>query len=258
MKFYRSLFLINLKAQMQYKLSLFMTSFGQFLTAFATYFSLDFVLRQVNAVDRFTYGQTALCFAVIMVAFSLGEAVGGGLAVFPRMVNQGEFDRILTRPRNPVLQIIVPNFDFTRVGLFLQGLLVLALAIPVSGIVWTPLRVLTLVLMLLCGSVLFFCLFLFKASFCFFTMNSLDFLNIFTYGARQFGRYPFSVYGKTILYLLTFVIPLALVQYWPLLYLIGEKTGPLYVLTPLLSLLFILPCWALFRFGIRHYKSAGS
>ena len=258
MKFYRTLFMINIKAQMQYKLSLFLSCLGQFLTAFATFFSLDFVLRQVSAVDQFTYGQTALCFAVIMVAFSVGEAIGGGLATFSGMVNRGEFDRILTRPRNPVLQVIVPNFDLTRAGLFVQGLLILGLAIAGSGIQWTGLKVLTLVLMILCGSVLFFCLFLFKASFSFFTLNSLDFLNIFTYGARSFGRYPFSVYGKGILWFLTVCIPLALVQYWPLLYLIGEKTAFWWALSPLLSLFFILPCWALFRLGIRKYKSSGS
>ena len=35
-------------------------------------------------------------------------------------------------------------------------------------------------------------------------------MNIFTYGAREFGKYPFSVYGSGILKVLTFVIPLAL------------------------------------------------
>lgn len=252
------MFLISLKGQMQYKLSLFMTSLGQFLTAFASFLSLDFVLRQVSTVDRFTYGQTAMCFAVIMVAFSIGEFLGSGFAVFPRLISQGEFDRVLTRPRNPVLQLIVPNMDLTRAGLFVQGILVLGLVIPLSGIHWSFVKVLTLLIMIICGAVLFFCLFLFKASFSFFTINSLDFLNIFTYGARQFGKYPFSVYGKGILYFLTFCIPLALVQYWPLLFLIGEKTSLLYAASPLLSLLFILPCRALFRLGIRRYKSAGS
>ena len=209
-------------------------------------------------MDEFTYGQVLLCFSAITLSFSIGEAVGGGLANFPRMVNAGEFDRIMTRPRNLILQVIIPFFDFTRIGLLVQGAIVLALALPLSGIVWTVSRIIGLVLMIVCGAVLFFCLFLFQAAFAFFTINNLDFLNIFTYGARQFGRYPFSVYGKRILCFLTFCIPLALIQYYPLLFLIDETAPPVYMFLPCLSLLFIVPCWALFRFGIRRYKSAGS
>lgn len=258
MKFYIRLFSLNLKSQMQYKFSLFLSCLGQFITAFTSFFSVQFIFRQIDTVDGFTYGQVLLCFSVIMLSFSIGEAVGGGLAVFPQMVNAGEFDRILTRPRNLILQVIVPLFDLTRIGLLVQGIVVLGLAVPLSGILWSASKVICLVLMIACGSVLFFCLFLFQASFAFFMMNSLEFLNIFTYGANRFGRYPFSVYGRKILHLLTFCIPLALVQYYPLLFLTNENAHPAYLFFPCLSLLFIVPCWALFSLGIRCYKSAGS
>lgn len=258
MKFYAKLFALNLKSQMQYKFSLFLSCLGQFITAFTSFFSVQFIFMQIDSVNDFTYGQVLLCFAVIMLSFSIGEAVGGGLTTFPRMVNVGEFDRILTRPRNHILQVIIPLFDFTRIGLLVQGGIVLAMAIPQSGVAWTAPKIITLILMILCGAVLFFCLFLFQAAFAFFTMNSLDFLNIFTYGARQFGRYPFSVYGKKILYILTFCVPLALIQYYPLLFLIDDKAHPAYMFIPCLALFFIVPCWALFKVGIRKYKSAGS
>ncbi len=243
---------------MQYKFSFFLSCLGQFITAFTSFFSVRFIFMQTDTVDGFTYGQVMLCFAVIMLSFSIGEAVGGGLADFPRMVNTGEFDRIMTRPRNLILQVIIPFFDFTRIGLLVQAAIVLRLALPLSKVAWTPDKIICLILMVVCGSILFFCLFMLRAAFAFFTMNSLDFLNIFTYGARQFGRYPFSVYGKKILHLLTFCIPLALIQYYPLLFLIDGTAPTACMFLPCLSLLFIVPCQALFRYGIRRYKSAGS
>lgn len=258
MKFYARLFTLNLKSQMQYKLSFFLSCLGQFITAFTSFFSLQFIFMQIDTVDGFTYGQVMLCFAVIMLSFAAGEAAGGGLAVFSQMINTGEFDRILTRPRNSILQVTIPHFDFTRIGLLVQGAIILGLAIPLSGVVWTTSKIICLILMIVCGSVLFFCLFIFQAAFAFFTMDSVTFLNIFTYGARQFGRYPFSVYGKKVLNILTFCIPLALIQYYPLLFLIEEDTRPIYMFLPCLSLLFIVPCWALFRYGIHRYTSAGS
>lgn len=258
MKLYINFIAMNLKSQMQYKVSFFLTTFGQFITAFTAFFGLYFIFSRVNAIDTFTNQQVFLCFAVIMMSFSIGEMIGGGLAVFPRMLGNGEFDRALLRPRNVILQIILPNMDFSRLGLLIQAVLVLCYAVPMSRILWTWDKILTLTLMILCGSALFFGLFLINAAVTFFTTEGMDFLNIFTYGGRQFGRYPFSVYGNGVLKFLTFVIPLALIQYYPLLYLLDRERSKLYMLLPVAALLFLIPCYGVFRFGLSRYKSTGS
>jgi ABC-2 type transport system permease protein len=258
MKLYLNLIALNLKSQMQYKVSFFLTALGQFITAFTAFFGLYFIFSRVNAVDDFTYEQVLLCFAVVMMAFSLGEMFGGGLAVFPRMLGNGEFDRALVRPRNIILQVLMPNMDFTRLGLLVQAVIVLCYAIPISEIAWTWEKILTLCLMILCGGALFFGLFLINAACSFFTIEGLEFMNIFTYGARQFGRYPFSVYGNGVLKFLTFVIPLALFQYYPLLYLLDREQNTLFMFLPVIALLFLIPSYAFFRFGLSRYKSTGS
>lgn len=108
------------------------------------------------------------------------------------------------------------------------------------------------------GVYFFFALFLFKATFSFFTIQSLDFMNIFTYGAKEYGKYPWGIYGKGVLSILTFLIPLAVVQYYPLLYLIGKRTEDFYIFVPVLSSLFLIPCYLFFNFGVHNYKSTGS
>lgn len=258
MKLYLNLIALNLKSQMQYKLSFFLTTIGQFLTAFTSFFGLYFLFSRVDAIDDFTYGQVFLCFAVVMLSFSLGEMAGGGMAVFPRMLGNGEFDRALVRPRNVILQVLAPNVDFTRLGLLVQAVIVLCMAVPASGVSWTWDKVLTLCLMVLCGSAVFFGLFLLKAACTFFTVEDPNFMNLFTYGNREFGQYPLSVYGDGVLNFLTFVIPLSLFQYYPLLYLLERKQSPFFMLLPVLSLLFLIPCYGFFRFGLSRYKSTGS
>lgn len=258
MKLYLNFIALNLKSQMQYKVSFFLSTLGQFITSFASFFGLYFIFSRIKAVDNFTYQQVLLCFSVTMMAFSLGEMFGGGLASFPRMLGNGEFDRALIRPRSIILQVLMPNMDFSRLGLLLQAAIVLCYAIPMSGITWTFEKIITLCLMILCGGTLFFGLFLVNAACSFFTMESLEFLNIFTYGARQFGRYPLSVYGNGILKFLTFVVPLALIQYYPLLYLLDIKRNSLFMFLPMIALLFLIPSYGFFRFGLSRYKSTGS
>ena len=258
MKLYWNLFLMNLKSQMQYRMSFFMTVLGQFLTAFASFFSLAFIFERIDAVDGFTYGQVFLCFAVVVSAFSVGELFGGGLAAFSRILGDGSFDRALVRPRPVLLQILVPNFDFTRLGLLVQAAVVLCWAVPASGVAWTVPKALALVLMIGCGAVVFFAMFLLKAACTFFTTESVQFLDIFTYGARQFGRYPFSVYGKQVLWVLAFVGRLALFQFYPLWSLVGRSPAAWLMLLPLAAALVLVPCLLLFRFGVKRYKSTGS
>ncbi|SHH47980.1 ABC-2 type transport system permease protein [Sporobacter termitidis DSM 10068] len=258
MKLYLRFLSMHLKSQMQYKVSFFLSMAGQFLTSFSVLLGLYFMFSRFNDVDGFTFQQSLLCFATVLMAFSIAECFGRGFDVFPLMLGNGEFDRVLVRPRRAVFQVLASKMDFTRLGRLLQAVLVFCYALPASGVTWTPDKLVTLFLMVSCGSVVFFCLFLIYAGLTFFTTEGLEFMNIFTDGAREFGRYPFSVYGRGVLSFLTFVIPLALFQYYPLLYLLDIKTSVLYMLTPVIGLLFTIPSYVFWRFGLRRYRSTGS
>jgi ABC-2 type transport system permease protein len=243
---------------MQYKASFFLTVFGRFLVSFTAFLGVYFMFLRFNAVEDFTFEQALLCFAIVLMAFSMAEMLGRGFDQFPRMISNGEFYRALVRPRNIIFQILALKMEFTSFGKLFQAILLFCYAIPNSGVDWTWDKILTLCLMVVCGSLIFFGLFLIYAAFSFFTIEGLEFMNIFTDGGREFGRYPFSVYGKNILRFLTFIIPLALFQYYPLLYLLDREQSAFYIFVPLIGLLFLLPSYAFFRLGLRCYKSTGS
>jgi len=258
MKLYLKYLAIQLKSQMQYKASFALILFGQFLEAFTVLFGIYFMFARFHTVDGFSFEQTLICYASVLMAFSMAETLARGFDLFPQMLGNGEFDRVLVRPRSAVFQVLAAKMDFSRLGRMLQAVLVLGYAVPNCGVSWTADRITTLSLMIVCGSLVFFALFLVYAAFSFFTTEGLEFMNIFTDGGREFGRYPYSIYGRFVLRFFTFCIPLALLQYYPLLYLVGREQSRLYMLAPLISLLFLLPGYAFFRFGLRHYKSTGS
>ena len=257
-KLYFNYFAINIKSQMQYKLSFFMSALAQCVVSFSTFLGLYFMFARFNTVDGFTYEQALLCFSAMLMAFSVAEMFGRGFDVFPRMIGNGEFDRILVRPRKIIFQIIASKMEFSRIGRLLQAAVIMCYAVPNCGVAWTFEKALVLIFMVACGGVIFFGLFIVYAAFTFFTIEGLEFMNILTDGGREFGRYPFSIYGKGILRFLTFVVPLALFQYYPLLYLLGIEDGAPYMFAPLFGLIFILPCTAFFQYGVGRYKSTGS
>lgn len=249
---------ILLKSQMQYKVSFLMTVIGQFLASFSVFLGLFFMFHRFNNVDGFTFSEVLLCFAVILTAFSLAECFVRGFDSFTGIISNGEFDRIMVRPRNEMFQVLASRIEFTRLGRVLQAIVVFIYAIPRSGVVWTWDKILTVVLMIIGGFFVFSGLFVIYASLCFFTTEGLEFMNIFTDGGREFGKYPFSIYGEEVLKFFTYVIPLALIQYYPFMYLIGRSDHVFYMLLPLVGILFLIPCYLFWRIGIRHYKSTGS
>lgn len=258
MHLYIKFFLMHLKSQMKYKVSFFLTALGQFLVSFTALLGIWFMFTRFNEVEGFSFQQVLLCFATVLMAFSIAECFGRGFDLFPVMISNGEFDRALVRPRKLVFQVLASKMEFTRIGRLLQVIVVFGYAIPASGVIWTYDKIITLVLMICCGSIVFFCLFLIYAAFSFFTIEGLEFMNIFTDGGREFGRYPFSVYGEHVLRFLTYIIPLALFQYYPLLYLLDMEKSIIYMLMPLAGLLFIFPAYSFWRFGLSRYKSTGS
>jgi ABC-2 type transport system permease protein len=258
MRLYLAYFTINLNAQMQYKAAFALTVFGRMVLAFASVAGVWFMFLRFNQVEGFTLAQVLLCTAVTMMAFSVTEVFARGFDIFPRLLGNGEFDRYLVRPRNIIFQVIASHMEFGRLGIFIQAVGVLCYAVPNSGVSWTWDKILTLVLMILCGAAVFFGLYIIHAAFAFFTTEGLEFMNILTHGGREFGRYPYSIYGQGILKFLTYIVPLALIQYYPLLYLLDMEKSALYMFAPLFGWVFLLPAYGFWRFGLRRYKSTGS
>ncbi len=258
MKLYFKYVAMLLKSQIQYKASFIMTILGQFLVSFTAFLGIYFMFSRFHSVNGFTFSEILICFSIVLMAFSVTECFVRGFDVFPRLIQSGNLDRILVRPRNEIFQVLTSNMDFSRVGRLFQSILMLAYAIPTSGIIWTFDKVMTVVLMLIGGIAVFSALFVLYAGISFFTIEGLEFMNIFTDGSREFGKYPLSIYGDGILKFFTYVIPIALFQYYPFLYLIGRSDNIGLIFLPLLGFIFMIPCYCFFKFGLRKYKSTGS
>lgn len=258
MKLYLKYVSMLLKCQMQYKASFIMTILGQFLVSFTTFLGIYFMFSRFNSINGFTFPEVLLCFSIVLMSFSITECFVRGFDVFPQLIKSGNLDRILVRPRNEIFQVLTSNMDFTRIGRLMQAVLMLTYAIPASGIVWSFDKVITVILMIIGGIVIFSALFVLYAGISFFTIEGLEFMNIFTDGGREFGKYPFSIYGEGVLRFFTYIIPLALFQYYPLLYLIGKSEDIGLIFLPLMGFVFMIPCYIFFKFGVKKYKSAGS
>jgi ABC-2 type transport system permease protein len=211
-----------------------------------------------GSLHDYTLGEVAMCFAVVNLGYAIAKCCARGFDSFSRLIAGGDFDRLLLRPRSLALQVLGSQFEITKVGRMVFGLIALGIAVANLSATWTAMRCLCLVLMVLGGAGIITSVFVLGSTLCFVTIQGLEVISLFTDGARLMTGYPLTIYGKWVARFFTFVIPLATVNYLPLLYLTGRAENPWYALMPLIGVLYVFPClWVWYR-GARKYMSTGS
>jgi ABC-2 type transport system permease protein len=260
MRIYFKYLLILFKSQMQYRTSFWLLTLGQFFIPFSIFAGLYFLFERFGQIKGWQFFEVALCFGIIHMAFALSECFARGFDAFSSMVRNGEFDRLLVRPRSTFIQVLGSKFEFTRFGRLLQSAIVLVWALTNLNIEWSVVKAATLLLMIASGVLIFTGIYILAATMCFWTIEGLEVVNIFTDGGREMAQYPLNIYQKWVARFFTFVIPFGTVNYLPLLYILGKSSGTeiFYMLIPAAGSLFILPCLLVWKVGVKHYRSTGS
>lgn len=254
---------IAIRGQMQYRWSFLLQTVGHLCATGIEFLGVWALFARFHSLSGWRLPQVALLYGMVNVAFALAEATSRGFDDFGRTVKQGDFDRVLLRPRSTVLQLAGQDFVLRRAGRLSQGVLVLCWAASTLGLAFTPWKILLLLFAILGGVCFFYGLLVLQATTAFWTTESLEVFNAFTYGGVFSAQYPVTIYPGWLRRLLTAVIPLAAVNYFPAMALLG-KPDPLgssflfQCLSPLLGITFLLIALQIWRLGVRHYCSTGS
>ena len=235
-----------------------MNSISQFFVFFTYYFIIIALFSKFSNIKGFTVYEVLLCFSIIQFGFAFNETFFRGIDKFEDRIIDGSLDRFLVRPQGILFQVLCSEVDFIKVFRILQSLIVLVIALLNLDITWNISKVVVLILMMISSVLIFFGLFVLTASYCFITIQGLEVKNLLTDGGKNLAQYPISIYRKGVVFVFTFLIPYGFINYYPLLYFIDKSPNILYMFSPLLVLLFLIPCLLSFKIGLKHYSSAGS
>src|SRR5262249_25101387 len=150
------------------------------------------------------------------------EGFGRGFDTFSNLVKSGDFDRLLLRPRNTAFQVAAQELQLMRVGRLLQGGVVLSWAVYALGIAGSPAKLALILATISGGACLFYGLLVLQATLSFWTIESLEIVNILTYGGTETAQFPLTIYRPWFRWFFTFVVPLACMNYLPAGALLGR------------------------------------
>ncbi|MFJ3931869.1 ABC transporter permease [Streptomyces sp. NPDC090029] len=251
------------RSTMAYRLSFAMTAFGNLAATAFDFVAILLMFSHVEALGGWSLPEVAFLYGTTSTAFGLADLVLGSVDRLGRRVRDGTLDVLLVRPVPVLAQVAADRFALRRLGRVVQGLLVLGYALATVEVQWTPLRVAAVPLMVLCGGALFAAVFVVGAAFQFLAQDVAEVQNAFTYGGNTLLQYPPSIFAKDLVRGVTFVVPLAFVNWVPAMYVLGRQSPiglPAWcaLLPPFVAAVALAAAALAWRAGVRAYRSTGS
>ncbi|MQA86487.1 MAG: transporter [Streptosporangiales bacterium] len=244
------------------------TSFVLLTVATAVVTGLDIVailliFAHTPRLADFTLPEVMFLYGTSSTAFYLADSILGTVDRLGGHVKAGTFDVMLLRPARALVQVAADQFTPRRLGKVAQAVTVLVVSLSLLDVPWTPSRALLVPLMVAAGAVIYGAIWVSGAAFQFVATDASEALNAFTFGGNFLTQYPLVIYGREWLWALTWIVPLAFVNWQPALYVLG-RPDPLGLplafrfVSPAVALALAVVAALAWRAGVRHYRSTGS
>jgi ABC-2 type transport system permease protein len=265
LKIYRRLIALQIRGQFQYRLAFLLDVIGTLFSTIITFASLAFVFQRFGNLAGWSLYEVAFLYGMVETAFGLMDMIFSGFDPqnFGRQIRRGAFDQLLLRPVEITVQVLGSEFIMRRLGRIAQGILILVIAINHLDFHWTFGKIIYFPFVITSMVCFFGGLFMIGATFSFWTVESLEVINVFTYGGTELISYPMNIYQDWMRNFFTYILPAIFLNYYPALYFL-EKPDPFRFptftpfLSPVVGVGILGIAIIIWRFGIKHYQSTGT
>ena len=96
---------MNIKSQIEYKVSFIMDALSQFFIFFTYYFVIIALFDKFSNIRGFNVYEVLLCFSIVHFGYAFTETFFRGVDKFENLIIDGSLDRFLVRPRGILFQV---------------------------------------------------------------------------------------------------------------------------------------------------------
>lgn len=249
----------NFKSLMEYRIDFFIGLIGFFFLQTCGVVFIKLVFSSIPNLKGWGFYEVLFIYGFAQIPRGLDHVFTDNLWLYAGWkIAKGEMDRLLTRPVNPLFQLIAERFQPDGLGEFLIGILLTIIAGIKIRLSLSIVQILVTVCSILCGVAIITGIKLFYTTFAFWVKHSQSYVYT-AYNFNEFCYYPITIYNKSIQFFLTFIVPFAVTSYLPAAYLLGKGSiisG--FVLPIIIATVFLGGSYIFWKIGLKHYESAGS
>lgn len=248
---------------MEYKFSFLFFIIAIFFYYFAQLAIIWVVVGRFENIGGWNLGEMSFLYGLFIFSQGITSLCFNSLNNFEDLIINGDFDRFLIRPLSPICQILCTNFEIASIAHFIIGGTALVFGSIYADVSWSIIKILFLMPVII-GAVLIQGGVRVVVSACtFWTTRNRAIVHTVVYSSKEFIHYPISIYNVWIKMFLTFVFPLAFVNFYPSNYFLDKSSTDLFhpvlqFLTPVVGLVVFLSGCLFWRFGINRYQSTGN
>ena len=251
------------RSRLQYRLSFWMMCIAIVASEACMVGLLGALFTKFRAVNGWTLAEIVFLYGLVNLAYSLMRILGNQLDDFDRYIVRGELDTVLTKPIPPLFYILASRVELHHVARALTSVAIFILALNLAQIRWTMSVAVFSVTTVLSGGTIMFALILVSATVALWTTKSGKLTDLLISATKEAATFPISIYPLAVRLVLTFILPVAFVTYYPAQQFLQKEEflgmpeffqfGAPVVALVMLSVGFL--CW---HYGLRRYQSTGS
>ena len=265
LQIYLRLTAAQIRSRMQERLGFWLGVVGTALITLTAFGGLAAATQRFNGLGGWTLAEVAFLYGFIEASFGMMDMFFSGFdpPAFGRLVRQGMLDQLLLKPVNITLQVLSSDFALRRIGRIFQGFFIFFAALAILQPEWSAFKTFYLLVVFFSTICFFGGLFISGATVTFWTVDSIEVVNILTYGGSEMMSYPMHIYQDWMRRFFTYILPAIFLNYYPTLFFLN-KPDPLGMpafapfLSPLVGLGVLGAALAFWNFGLRYYQSTGS
>ncbi|WP_218571221.1 ABC transporter permease [Paenibacillus oralis] len=237
---------------------------AQFASYGAEFLLVWIVINRFQTIQGWLPDQVIFLYGLNLCSYALAGffffSINSGL---PLMIKEGTFDEILTKPLNSFLYLSCREFNTGYLSHLILSIFVIGLAFQRLQLELTFVGFVYLVLVLLGGALIQGAGLIITAVPSFWFTESRGIRELLFFQAKNFIRYPLSIYHGFIQILLTLILPYAFINFYPAQYFLKKQDfgffSPVFqFVTPIVGLVLFTLAYGFWRVGIRSYQGTGS
>ena len=218
---------------------------------------LFLVFNRVQIINGWTLPELLFIYAIACLGRFIHQTFFDQLwSLGYHYIRNGNFDRILVRPVNPLFHLIADKaFNHDGIGQLIIGSAALYYSSSELAIDWSISMIMLLIVMIVSSGLIFSALNLLFASLSFFIIDSLLLMNsLFVFS--DYSRYPMGIFPSALSVMMTWLVPYAFTGFYPADYLL-HQTG-IGWMTPFVAIFLCVISYSFWMYGLNRYKSTGS
>ena len=171
-------------------------------------------------------------------------------------VREGTFDKFLTKPYNPLVYLTLTSFDLEGFGEVFVGLFLIIFGFVKLDLAVLSWNFLAFAVLILAAILFMYSLIVLISALAFIFVKSFGLFNIF-FNILEMARYPSTIYGSSIRFMITFLFPVAIASTFPALAILEGFSlfGVVKAILPVIG--FFLLSLFLWSAAMKKHSSAG-